>query len=131
MSSAPVPTAPSRIEEREPNALAKQELVSSLSWLISLRWFSGIGVLLGSWFAANILNINIQANLMYILGLGLLVYNALLWWGLKRLNAASSPADVTYHWFARLQIGLDWLAVALLIHCSGVGRPGCGRGRCL
>ena len=119
MSSAPVPTARSRIEEREPNALAKQELVSSLSWLISLRWFAGIGVVLGSWFASNLLDIDIQATLMYILGLGLLAYNVLLWWGLNRLEAAPPSDDVIYHWFARLQIGLDWLAMALLIHCSG------------
>ena len=29
-------------------ALAEQELVTSLFWLTNLRWFAGVGVLLGA-----------------------------------------------------------------------------------
>ena len=101
------------------NTLTEQELVSSLSWLIDLRWFAAIGVLLATWFSASVLDINIQAAPLYLLGLGLLAYNALLWWGLGRLNANPSCPNVVYQWFARFQIGLDWVAMALLIHCSG------------
>jgi hypothetical protein len=101
------------------NTLAEEELVSSLSWLIRLRWFAGIGALLATWFSASILDINVRAGPLYLLGLGLLAYNALLWWGLKRLNADPYRPNTVYQWFARAQIGLDWIAMALLIHCSG------------
>jgi signal transduction histidine kinase len=101
------------------NTLAEQELVGSLSWLIALRWFAGIGVLLATWFATNVLDLNLQAVPLYLLGLGLLIYNALLYWGLKRLNAHPAQSTVVYQWLARIQIGIDWIATALLIHCSG------------
>jgi len=76
-------------------------------------------VLLATWFSSSVLDINIQATSLYLLGLSLLLYNALYWWGLGRLNADPFRPNVVYQWFARLQIGLDWIAMALLIHCSG------------
>jgi signal transduction histidine kinase len=110
---------PASAASRDSNSLAEQELVGSLSWLIALRWFAGIGVLLVTWFAANVLGLNLRVVPLYLLGLGLLVYNALLYWGLERLNAHPAQSTVAYQWFARVQIGIDWIATALLIHCSG------------
>jgi len=101
------------------NTLTEEELVSSLSWLIFLRWFAGVGVLLATGVAANVLDVNIQATFLYVLGLGLLGYNALLWWGLKRLNAIPLRTNLAYQWFARVQFAFDWIAMTLLIHCSG------------
>ncbi len=101
------------------NTLAEQELVSSLSWLIALRWLAGTGVLLATWFSTNVPDLNIRTTPLYLLGLGLLAYNALLWWGLNRLYANPAQSNLVYQWFARFQIGLDWAATALLIHCSG------------
>ena len=100
-------------------ALAEQELVSSLSWLTRLRWFAGIGVLLATGFSAAVLDVNIRPWPLYLLGAGLLVYNALLWWGLERLKRDPSHSDTLQQWFARLQIGLDWVATALLVHLTG------------
>ena len=100
-------------------ALAEQELVSSLSWLTRLRWFAGVGVLLATGFSAVILDVNIRPLSLYLLGAGLLVYNALLWWGLEQLKRAPLDSDTLYQWFARLQIGLDWVATALLVHLTG------------
>jgi signal transduction histidine kinase len=100
------------------STLAEQELVSSLSWLIALRWLAGIGVLLGTWLAGSVLDIRIQAIPLYLLGLGILAYNFLFWCVQRRL-ARTSSSNVVYQWFARFQIGLDWLAMAPLIHFSG------------
>jgi len=47
------------------------------------------------------------------------VYNGVLWGVLRRLKATSSRPDATYQWLARIQIGLDWVATALLIHYTG------------
>lgn len=101
------------------NTLAEQELVSSLSWLINLRWLAGVGVLLGTWIACNILALSFPELPLYLLGLGLLAYNALFWWGLRRFNARPATPTATYQWFARAQIGVDWLAMALLAYLTG------------
>lgn len=122
MSSSPVQATPPRDTRplRQQNeTLAEAELVSSLSWLISLRWFSGIGVLLATWFSDSILNISIQSTQLYLLGTGFLVYNAVLRWGLTRFYVAPSRPITVYQRLARYQIGLDWIAMALLIHFSG------------
>jgi signal transduction histidine kinase len=99
--------------------LAEQELVSSLDWLITMRWLAAIVMLLATWIVANVLNINVPAGSLYFLGLRLLLYNALLKWGLGWLKANPSRSSVTYQWFARFQIGLDWIAMVLLIHYTG------------
>ncbi len=83
-----------------------------------MRWIAGIGVLLVTWFSAIILNLNIPTRPLSVLGLGLLAYNALLRWGVGRLDAAAF-SDTVYEWFVRFQIGVDWVAMALLIHFSG------------
>ena len=41
-------------------SLAEQELVSSLSWLIGLRWLAGIGVLLATFFSDSLFDLEIQ-----------------------------------------------------------------------
>lgn len=101
------------------SAIAEQELVNSLAWLIKLRWLAGIGALLVTWVAANSLQIGLPAFSLYVIGMGLLAYNALLWGGLRWLNAKGPPAIAVYQWLGRLQIGLDWLAMILLVHFSG------------
>lgn len=100
------------------NSLAEQELIGSLSWLIRLRWLAGAGVIVGTWLAASILGAPVRAGALYLLGAGVLVYNALLFWGLRQLNARAS-ANAVYQWFARLQIGLDWATMALLVSFTG------------
>lgn len=101
------------------STLAEQELISSLSWLIALRWLGGIGVVLGTWLASYLLGLHLPTLPLYLLGLGLLAYNALFWGIQHRLHARSQTSSSIYHWFARTQIGADWLAMALLVYLSG------------
>ncbi len=103
--------------ERKP--LFGEELPNSLAWLINMRWLAGAGVLLGTLGATLISDLDIPFVPLYLLGLGLLAYNGLLWWVLRWLKSNPPRSDVTYQWFARTQIGLDWLATALLIHYTG------------
>jgi signal transduction histidine kinase len=105
--------------ERQDETLAGQELVSSLSWLINLRWLAGLGVLFATWFCSSVLDLEILTSPLYALGVAVLAYNGLYWWALQRFDAEPSTPIVTYQWFARVQIGLDWVAMALLIHWSG------------
>jgi signal transduction histidine kinase len=101
------------------STLVEQELVSSLNWLISLRWVAGIGVLLVTWFSSSVLTLGIPTTPLYLLGLGILAYNVLFWWVLWRWNARPSTSYTVYQWFARVQIGVDWMAMTLLVHWTG------------
>ncbi|MGD8792365.1 MAG: GAF domain-containing sensor histidine kinase, partial [Anaerolineae bacterium] len=96
-----------------------QELVNSLSWIIALRWPAGVGLLAGTWFVVNIVDADIPATWLYLLGLVILAYNALLWVWLRDLDSRADTSRTEYQWFARVQIGLDWFATAVLIHCTG------------
>ena len=100
-------------------SLAEQELVSSLSWLVDLRWLGGLSVLLGTWVAGSLLGLPLPRAALYLLGLGILAYNGLFWWLLRRFEAQPPSSGGGYQWFARLQIGLDWAAMALLVHWTG------------
>jgi hypothetical protein len=53
--------------EQQETTLAEQELVNSLSWLISLRWIAGIGVLLATLISTYVLDINVQVTPLFIL----------------------------------------------------------------
>jgi len=103
---------------RQGATLTEQELISSLSWLVHLRWLAGIGVLLGTFFAGSVLGVPLRTIPLYLLSLVILAYNALFWWVLRRLNAGRT-SNPSYQWFARLQIGLDWLSMTLLVYCTG------------
>ncbi len=104
---------------RQSNALSEQELVSSLSWLVNLRWLAGLGMLLATWVAAAPLNLDVPAGPLYYLGVRLLAYNALLWLMQRWLVSNPTRPRMTYQWFARFQIALDWVAMTLLIHYTG------------
>jgi signal transduction histidine kinase len=97
--------------------LPEQELVDSLTWLISLRWTAGAAVLVGV-FASSAAMLRVPSLDLYLLGVGLLTYNLAAWWALRWLNAHPTPIT-TYQWFARIQIGVDWVATVLLAHYTG------------
>ena len=97
---------------------ALQELVNSLGWLITLRWFAGCAVLAASFAAARFLHLDVPERWLYAVGLGILVYNVGLLGGLRWLQEVTHSRAV-YEWFARYQIALDWAAMAVLIHFSG------------
>jgi len=95
------------------------ELVSSLTWLITIRWLAGLGVVGATWTADVLLRVTLPAPALYALGILILLYNtvfhliAQLW---LRRNVRAVPA---YDWLTKTQIGCDWLAMTALIHLSG------------
>jgi signal transduction histidine kinase len=97
---------------------AEQELINSLGWLITLRWFAGCAVVAASFAAARLLHLDVPERWLYAVGLGILAYNAGLLGGLHWLQEVTR-SRVVYEWFARYQIALDWAAMAVLIHLSG------------
>ena len=88
------------------------EVVTSVRWLLTMRWIAGAGVLLATWFAHSVLRLSLSTTPLYITGVLILLYNALLWSMLGRFRVDPEP-------IAHLQVGLDWLAMTSLIHFSG------------
>lgn len=96
-----------------------QEIVTSVHWLLTMRWIAGVGVLLATWLAGSLLDLDLGSTPLYVTGVVILLYNTLLWAMLGRLQAGSDQSLVGYSRLAHLQVGLDWLAMTALIHFSG------------
>ena len=94
------------------------ELGASLDWLVTIRWIAGIGVLLAT-AAVPVLGVKLALVPLWLIGVGILAYNALFCWWMARLKARSGVALTTARALARLQITADWIAMILLIHFSG------------
>ena len=98
--------------------VADQELSNSLAWLIRLRWMAAGGLLVAT-LAARAVGLSIPATPLLLVGLGILVYNAVFHLAPSRLPGDPMRSLVVRQWFARVQIGADWLATAALIHYTG------------
>jgi len=104
---------------RPDRTLAERELVNSLGWLIRMRWLAGLAVLAATGFATGVLGVRLPAPELYAVGLAILCYNAVLRWALGWIDRNLPSSQFAYQWFARAQIGLDWIAMAVLINLSG------------
>jgi signal transduction histidine kinase len=100
-------------------ALVEEELIESEAWLIGIRWWAGVGVLLATLFATAVLGLSLPALPLYVIGVTILVYNAALRFVLHRQLQAAPRVVRPFSLLANAQIGLDWLAMVLLIHFSG------------
>ena len=100
--------------------IAEQELINSLGWLIRMRWAAGAGVLIATALTVRILHLPLPERALYLLGLAILLYNAALTCVLRWVDeTARMPGDLGYYWFARAEIAVDWLAMAVLITLTG------------
>lgn len=110
------------MEEREfipPRAPVEEELVERVAWQVQLRWFAAVGVLVAAWFSSSVLHIPLPLQALYPLGLFILAYNAVFLLYLKRLEKEPVAEAATFDRFAKVQAGLDWMAMILLVHFSG------------
>lgn len=95
------------------------ELVSSMAWLINIRWLAGVGVLGATWVADVLLRLTLPVVPLYLIGVAILLYNAIFRFILNRLLRAE-PRDLRpFDFLTKTQIGFDWLAMTALIHFSG------------
>jgi len=99
--------------------LVDQELVSSVARFITIRWLAGLGLLAATWLATEVLALPLPAMPLYIIGVGILVYNAVFYFILRRLLRTESPNIIWFDRLTKVQIGLDWLAMTAIIHFSG------------
>lgn len=104
---------------RQARTLVEEELIASEAWLIRIRWWAGLGVLAATGLATFILKLALPAAPLLAIGVAILVYNAILRIVLQRRLRDIPRIVTTFERLARLQIGLDWAAMTLLIHFSG------------
>ncbi|RPI28624.1 MAG: sensor histidine kinase [Acidobacteria bacterium] len=98
--------------------IAQQELINSLDWLIRLRWVAGAAVIALTFTVTAGLNLNVRALPFYLVGFAVAAYNLALRQILGALRQ-NHFSDTALEWFTRAEIGLDWIAMTILIHYSG------------
>jgi len=103
---------------KKDRSLVEAELVSSVAWLIRLRWLAGVGVLLASALVGVIFPFVIQQEALFAIGISILAYNLIFYLIERRLTRTSTPA-ASFERLAKWQVGFDWIAMTLLIHFSG------------
>ncbi len=98
--------------------IVEAELVASIGWLIRIRWIAGICVLLATWGIETIFGLHAPYTALYLTGAGILLYNAFFYLQNRRLVERDASAP-DYMQLAKWQVGMDWVAMTLLIHFSG------------
>jgi GAF domain-containing protein len=100
-------------------AWADDELASGLSGLVQLRWLAAAGLLVATGLVAGVWRRSLPVVPLLALGVATLAYNALARWALLRLNISPDRSSAAYRRQARIQIGLDWVLLALVTLFSG------------
>ncbi len=101
------------------SAPLEAELISSMTWLINIRWLAGFGVLGATWVADVLLRLSLPAFPLYGIGILILIYNAAFHF-IGRWLLRNERHDLSHFDFlTKTQIGCDWLAMTALIQFSG------------
>lgn len=98
----------------------ESELLGRIHHFIRLRWLAVIGVIATALVASQVLQIGFPVMPVYMMALGIGLYNALFFWWARRL-AKGEPTDMVERArrFAGLQIGIDLAALTTLLHFAG------------
>ena len=96
----------------------ERELPERLAWFIRLRWMAVAGIFGGTWVATTWVVPGVPPAPLYAVGVAVLIYNGLFAGFCRRLgDTGMTPGN--YRRLVYLQIGLDWVALAWVIHRSG------------
>ncbi len=96
----------------------EEELIDRVSWLIRLRWFAALGVVITTWGIGSLGGLVIRREL-FLIGSAIAGYNYLFYLRLQALRQNSSAGVERFSRFASFQFSLDWLFLTLLVHYSG------------
>lgn len=104
---------------------ATAELTARIDWLIRLRWLAAAGVFTTVTAVRFLLDISFPAGWLYAVTLGLLTYNAIFYVVAKRIRSLDAErVALAASAFANVQISVDFLSLAVLLHFSGgLGNP--------
>ncbi|MGB9521627.1 MAG: hypothetical protein ACPL6F_02615, partial [Anaerolineales bacterium] len=98
--------------------LVNAELVSSVSWLIKLRWIAGSGVIFATIFVQFIMHLGAPFAILYGIGVSILLYNLYFYLSERKASQSGLASDY-YQKLTIWQTTLDWVAMTLLFHYSG------------
>jgi signal transduction histidine kinase len=112
VSPSPVGSAAGR------RVLIDEELVDSVAWLIRLRWIASIGVILAVWFVSLSFHLKVPFVPLMAIGVIIFLYNIVFYLLDRHFKKIKAPT-ASYRKLAFVQVGLDWVAMILLIHFSG------------
>ncbi len=88
--------------------------------LIRTRWAAGGLALVATAFTTRVLGLPLPEVALYLVGLAVLAYNALLCWGMRRAQTNHGEARLKrVRRLVVLQVGLDWVAMAAVVHLTG------------
>jgi signal transduction histidine kinase len=92
-----------------------EDVTEDVQRIVTTRWLMGILVLIATAFCVHVLRLPLPEVDLYLTGVTILAYNALLTWLIRRKPLRSR----SLRWTVDLQIGLDWLAMVFFLHLTG------------
>jgi signal transduction histidine kinase len=97
----------------------EEELIERVSWLIRLRCFAALGVVMTTWVIGFLVGILIRQGELFLVGSAIAAYNLIFYLRLRTLRKDPSAGIEQFSRFASIQFSIDWLALTLLVHYSG------------
>jgi len=95
-------------------------LIQRIHDFISFRWIAAMGVAVLTPFANNVLRIRFPALPVYIIAVGIALYNLIFWFQARSLAPEDTPDLVERaRRFAAVQSVVDLLALTVLLHFTG------------
>ncbi len=94
-----------------------QELTARISWIIRLRWIAAAGVGATVSLVTRVFGVGLPSTSIYLVTLGLAVYNGGLWALHRYLPRATRGFGLSL--FANAQITIDLIFLTALLHLSG------------
>ncbi len=95
-------------------------LIQRIHYFIDFRWVAAIGVAVLTLFANNVLRIRFPALPVYIVAVGIALYNLIFWLYARGLTPEGAPDLVEKaRGFAAVQSVVDLLALTVLLHFTG------------
>ena len=108
-----------RSQKQDPGPIPlERELQERVAWFLHLRWMAGAGIFVGTWVATTFVMPGLSPLPLYVVGVGVLCYNALFAAFLHRFESRTISERV-YGTFIRTQIAVDWVCLVFLMHYSG------------
>ncbi len=92
--------------------------VTRLIWLVNMRWFAGVCVIIATYVTSVILHISIRTTELYILALLLFILNFFYWILVKRIQGGKSRV-FTEQSIIIIQIVVDLILLTCLLHFAG------------
>lgn len=105
------------LEARNGLLPVERELCDRVRWFVQLRWIAGVTVLAAGgalrWGLGWLVPLAVEA-----VGFGVLLYNVLFWWAVRRSEPGATP-QIVWSRLANFQVSADLIALTSLIHLTG------------